>query len=319
MGMMVFSEHGDAWVAHPSFLQDLRALTDSSGDLLLLGENPGAEISDLTKFFSLFVAAGGNAERLGVASDHPTLRMAPRRTRRRGTRRPGSAPCPWYPVPAPSTGTASSRCRGTSAPRCTSAVFDGQPDQRLRQPVRPARARPTADSRAVLRAVVGVPLGRRERRAAAAPIRRSGPCTSSSSDADASARPWPMPARRGGADVVDHRHRPRILPAAGGGIQRGHDARHRLRRAAAARGGHRALRRLRGRHRLRQRQHDGRGDRLAHLPCPAGRGAAVRARARAVDARAGARLRERRGPLGAGHPREAGRGTRAPTTGRESA
>jgi hypothetical protein len=71
--MMVFSKHGDTLVAHPSFLQDLKALTDSSGDLLLLGENPGVEISDLTKFFSLFVATGGNADRLGVASDHPTL------------------------------------------------------------------------------------------------------------------------------------------------------------------------------------------------------------------------------------------------------
>ena len=73
MTAMVFSEHGDTWVAHPSVLQELRALTDSSGDLLLLSENPGADISDLATFFSLFVAAGGNAERLGVASDHPSL------------------------------------------------------------------------------------------------------------------------------------------------------------------------------------------------------------------------------------------------------
>ncbi|HSV94298.1 MAG TPA: hypothetical protein VLH81_14545 [Desulfobacterales bacterium] len=73
MTVMVYSEHGDTWVAHPSVLEDLKALTDSPGDLLLLSGNSGTEISDLTKFFNLFAAAGGNAERLGVASHHPTL------------------------------------------------------------------------------------------------------------------------------------------------------------------------------------------------------------------------------------------------------
>ncbi len=72
MTVLAFTEHGDSWVAHPSVVQELRALTDSSGDLLLLSENPGADISDLATFFGLFTAAGGNAGRLGVVSYHPS-------------------------------------------------------------------------------------------------------------------------------------------------------------------------------------------------------------------------------------------------------
>ncbi len=191
-------------------------------------------------------------------------------------------------------------------PRAARPGVRRPPDQRLRQQVRPARARP--------RWISGQCFGRwTECRWAVAAARRGSMPIAGRIYAHhhrglrtrrlrPRRRRLPRGRRRG-----RHRHRPRLVPAARGGIQRGHAARHRLRPGAAAGGGHRALRRLRGGHRLRQRQHDGRGDRLAHLQRAAGRGPAVRPRARAVDARAGTRLRERRGPVGAGHPREARR------------
>ncbi len=73
MTVLAFSEQGDAWVAHPGILQEHGVLTGSSGDLLLLSENPGADISDLVTFLKMFTAAGGHTDRLGVASHHPSL------------------------------------------------------------------------------------------------------------------------------------------------------------------------------------------------------------------------------------------------------
>ena len=73
MIMMEFSEHRDEWVAYPSVIQGLRASTISSGYLLLLSENPGTEVADIAAFAELFAAAGGNTERLRVASPCPSL------------------------------------------------------------------------------------------------------------------------------------------------------------------------------------------------------------------------------------------------------
>lgn len=73
MELMTYMEHQDAWVPFPSVLQGLRMSRVSTADLLLMSENPIADIGDLVAFISLFKVGGGKVERLGIACPYPSL------------------------------------------------------------------------------------------------------------------------------------------------------------------------------------------------------------------------------------------------------
>ncbi len=72
MELMTYMERQDAWVPFPSVLQGLRMSRVSSSDLLLVSENPIADIGDLVAFISLFKVGGGKVERLGIACAYPS-------------------------------------------------------------------------------------------------------------------------------------------------------------------------------------------------------------------------------------------------------
>ncbi len=73
MELMTYMEHQDAWIPFPSVLQGLRMSRVSSSDLLLVSENPIADIGELVAFIGLFKVGGGKMERLGIACPYPSL------------------------------------------------------------------------------------------------------------------------------------------------------------------------------------------------------------------------------------------------------
>jgi hypothetical protein len=196
MTVTAFSKQRDTWVAHPGILLELKAMTDSAGDLLLLSGNSGADISDLVTFFGLFTAAGGNAERLGVASHHPSLEWI------RAVRAAGYQKAWFCTAPRELGSHVIDRNSLVEMPRdiCPALhfrQFDGYPTSVCGNRF----------DRLVLgpRMISGQCFGRWSEcrwavaaRAAARADPREVACTSSSSEADASARPSPMPAPAGG-------------------------------------------------------------------------------------------------------------------------
>jgi hypothetical protein len=73
MELMTYMKNQDAWVAFPSALQGLRLSKASSGELLLFSGDPVQEIADMIAFIGIFRSAGGEVDRLGVASRYPSL------------------------------------------------------------------------------------------------------------------------------------------------------------------------------------------------------------------------------------------------------
>jgi hypothetical protein len=73
MELMTYMENQDAWVAFPSALQGLRLSRASSSGLLLFSGDPVREVAEMIAFIGLFRSAGGEVDRLGVASRYPSL------------------------------------------------------------------------------------------------------------------------------------------------------------------------------------------------------------------------------------------------------
>lgn len=73
MELMTHMDRQDAWIPFPSVLQGLRMSQVSSSDILLVSENPIADIGELVAFIGLFKVGGGKVERLAIACPYPSL------------------------------------------------------------------------------------------------------------------------------------------------------------------------------------------------------------------------------------------------------
>ena len=73
MELMTYMENQDAWVAFPSALQGLRLSKASSSELLLFSGDPVQEVAEMAAFIGIFRSAGGDVDRLGVASQYPSV------------------------------------------------------------------------------------------------------------------------------------------------------------------------------------------------------------------------------------------------------
>ncbi len=149
MELMTYMECDDAFVAFPSVLQGLRMARVSSSDLLLVSTDPVPEVGDLVAFVGLFKAAGGEVDRLGVASPRPSLGWI------RAVRAEGIAKVYFVAFGPGSDPRQLSRgslleVPGDICPALHVRMLRRSADERLREQVRPARAGPAAVHGAVL-------------------------------------------------------------------------------------------------------------------------------------------------------------------------
>jgi hypothetical protein len=126
MELMTYMENQDAWVAFPSALQGLRLSKASSSELLLFSGDPVKEIAEMVAFIGIFRSAGGEVDRLGVASQYPSIFWI-RSLREEGIDSVYFVPSCHEPAPCRLLGTDLIMVPRDLCPALHVAKFDGRP------------------------------------------------------------------------------------------------------------------------------------------------------------------------------------------------